>query len=145
MDLERIRAMDETDQIAARFFSPREERCLLALPAAQRMEAFFNCWTRKEAYLKAIGVGLDDCLKQIEVSLVPGEAAELFGVPNDSEQWLLRSLRPAAEFVGALVIRQDDWRVNCWKWDGRHDATGHARRTTPFRIREGNGQYPNNE
>src|SRR6185436_4527974 len=79
VDLERIRAMDETEQIAARFFSPREERCLLALPAKQRMEAFFNCWTRKEAYLKAIGLGLDDRIDEIEVSLAPGEAAELLG------------------------------------------------------------------
>lgn len=117
VDLERIRAMDEAEEIASRFFSSREERCLLALPAEQRMEAFFNCWTRKEAYLKAIGLGLDDCLDQIEVSLAPGEAAQLLGVPNDSQQWLLHSLIPAAEFVGALAIQQEDARVNCWKWN----------------------------
>ena len=110
--------MGETEQIASRFFSPREVRCLLALPAEQRREAFFNCWTRKEAYLKAIGLGLDDCLDQIEVSLAPGEAAELLGVPNDSRPWLLRSLIPAAEFVGALAIQQEASRVNCWKWNG---------------------------
>ena len=82
VDVECIREMDEAEQIASRFFSPREKGCLLALPAEQRMGVFFNCWTRKEAYLKAIGLGLDDCLEQIEVSLAPGEAAELLGVPN---------------------------------------------------------------
>lgn len=118
VDLERIRAMNEAEQIAARFFSPREKKCLMALPAEQRLEAFFNCWTRKEAYLKAIGLGLDDCLEQIEVSLVPGEAAEILGVPHETQPWLLHSLIPAAEFVGALVIQQEDLRVNCWKWNG---------------------------
>ena len=118
VDVERIRAMRETGQIASRFFSPREERCLLALPAEQRTEAFFNCWTRKEAYLKAIGLGLDDCLDQIEVSLAPGAAAELLGVPDDSRQWLLHSLSPAAEFVGALAVQPEDSRVNCWNWNG---------------------------
>ena len=118
VDVERIRAMDDADQIASRFFSQREKNCLLALPAEQRTEAFFNCWTRKEAYLKAIGSGLDDCLDQIEVSLAPGEAAELLGVPDDSQPWFLHSLVPAAEFVGALAIQPEDSRVNCWKWDG---------------------------
>jgi 4'-phosphopantetheinyl transferase len=118
VDVERIRAMDDAEQIAERFFSPREKRCLLALPTEQRREAFFNCWTRKEAYLKAIGRGLDDGLDQIEVSLAPGEAAKLLGVPNDSQPWFLHSLVPAAEFVGALAVQPEDSRVNCWKWSG---------------------------
>lgn len=118
VDLERIRAVDEAEQIASRFFSPREERCLRTLPAEQRLEAFFNCWTRKEAYLKAIGSGLDDRLDEIEVSLAPGEATELFGVPGHSQEWRLHSLIPAAGFVGALAIQPEDSRVNCWKWNG---------------------------
>lgn len=118
VDVERIRAMDNAEQMAERFFSPREKLCLMALPAEQRAEAFFNCWTRKEAYLKAIGSGLNDRLNQIEVSLAPGEAADLLGVPNDSQKWLLHSLVPAAEFVGALAIQSEDLRVNCWKWNG---------------------------
>jgi 4'-phosphopantetheinyl transferase len=118
VDVERIRAMDEAEQIASRFFSPREAACLLALPAEQRMEAFFNCWTRKEAYLKAIGLGLDDRLGQIEVSLAPSEAAELLGVPDDSQQWELHTLIPASQFVGALAIQPEDSPVHCWKWTG---------------------------
>lgn len=118
VDVERIRPMDDAEQIASRFFSQREKDCLVALPAEQRREAFFNCWTRKEAYLKAIGSGLDDCLDQIEVSLAPGEVAELLGVPNGSRPWRLHSLTPAPEFVGALAIQPEDSRVNCWKWSG---------------------------
>ena len=119
VDVERVRAMDDAGRIAARFFSRREKDCLLTLPAEQRGEAFFHCWTRKEAYLKAIGSGLDDCLDQIEVSLAPGETAALLGVPNDSQSWRLHSLSPAAEFVGALAVHREDSRVNCWKWNGR--------------------------
>jgi 4'-phosphopantetheinyl transferase len=118
VDLERIRAMDDAEQIASRFFSPREERSLLALPAEQRLEAFFNCWTRKEAYLKAAGLGLSDCLDQIEVSLVPGEVAEPLRVPNDSRRWFLHSLFPPTGFVAALAVQQEALRVNTWEWNG---------------------------
>ncbi|MCL4176651.1 MAG: 4'-phosphopantetheinyl transferase superfamily protein [Verrucomicrobia bacterium] len=118
VDVERIRAMDDAEQIVSGFFSPREKCLLQALPAEQRREAFFNCWTRKEAYLKAIGSGLNDQLDQIEVSLAPGDAAELLGVPATLPPWRLHSLRPAAEFVGALAIRPEDSHVNCWQWNG---------------------------
>ncbi len=118
VDLERVRAMEEAEQIASRYFSPREKRCLLTLPADQRREAFFNCWTYKEAYLKAIGSGLDDCLDQIEVTLAPDGAAELLGVTNDSKAWRFHSLTPAAEFVGALAVQPEYSRVNCWQWNG---------------------------
>lgn len=118
VDLERVRALDEAEQIASRYFSPREAGCLLALPPEQRLEAFFNCWTRKEAYLKAIGLGLVDRLDQIEVWLAPGETTTLLSIPPDSQPWRLHSVIPAADFVGALVIHQQDSRVNCWKWNG---------------------------
>lgn len=118
VDLERVRAMDDAMSIASRFFSPREERYLLALPAEQRTEAFFNCWIRKEAYLKAIGLGLGECLDQVEVSLAPGEAAALLGAPNESQPWFLHSLIPAAGFVGALAVQREDSHVNCWQWNG---------------------------
>ena len=116
VDLERIRAVDCVERIASRFFSPREEACLLALPATQRLEAFFNCWTRKEAYLKAIGRGLDDYLPQIEVSLAPGEPAELLDTPFESGRWFLQSLTPMPGFVGALATHSADSTVNCWTW-----------------------------
>lgn len=119
VDLERIRTVDEAGQIAARFFSPREQRCLLALPGEQHQAAFFHGWTRKEAYLKALGRGLDDGLDQIEVSLSPGETAELLSVPNSLPPWFLHPLVPAAKFVGALAVPQRDARVSCWTWNRR--------------------------
>jgi 4'-phosphopantetheinyl transferase len=118
VDLERIRELDEVEQFAARFFSPDEEQRLLTLPDAQRREAFFNCWTRKEAYLKAIGTGLNNCIRQVEVSPGPGETAERLGVPDGSPRWRLHSLTPAIGFVGALVVQPEDSPVNCWHWNG---------------------------
>jgi 4'-phosphopantetheinyl transferase len=118
VDLERIRALEEAEQIASRFFSAREASCLHALPEEQRLEGFFNCWTRKEAYLKGIGRGLDDGLNLIEVSLAPGEPAELLNARYKLPQWRLHSLAPAAEFVGALAVQQTDLQLNCWRWDG---------------------------
>ena len=120
VDLERLRPVDEAAQIAARFFSSREERCLLMLPVEQRQTAFFHGWTRKEAYLKALGQGLDDALNQIEVSLTPSEASELVSGPNPLKPWFLHTLLPAEEFVGALAVPQQDSRVNCWTWKGPH-------------------------
>jgi len=118
VDLERVRAMDQKQQIVERFFSSREESHLAALPEAQRLEAFFNCWTRKEAYVKAIGLGLNNRLSQIEVSLAEFAVVEWLGVPRNSPRWFVHSLSPALDFVGALALPQQDARVNCWQWSG---------------------------
>lgn len=120
VDLERLRPMDEVAQIAARFFSSREERCLLMLPSEQRQTAFFQGWTRKEAYLKALGRGLGDDLNQIEVSLTRSAAPELVSGPNPLKPWFLHTLFPTEEFVGALALPQQDSHVNYWTWNGLH-------------------------
>src|SRR5688572_3067250 len=75
IDVEHVRFVREADQIAAKFFSPQESAMLNAIPEEQKMEAFFHCWTRKEAYLKATGEGIADALPRIEVSLTPGQPA----------------------------------------------------------------------
>ena len=77
VDLERIRDERDTDEIAERFFSRDEVRALRALAPDQRRKAFFSCWTRKEAYVKARGDGLSMPLSSFSMSLAPREAAEL--------------------------------------------------------------------
>src|SRR5262249_12645966 len=69
IDVEQIRADVEVKAIAARFFSPSEQEALGRLAEGQQVEAFFDCWTRKEAYIKAKGDGLSLPLDQFDVSL----------------------------------------------------------------------------
>jgi 4'-phosphopantetheinyl transferase len=67
VDIEAFRATADVDGIAARFFSPAERRALASLPPAQRLAASFQCWTRKEAYVKGIGAGLAFPLRTVDV------------------------------------------------------------------------------
>ena len=78
VDIEEIRPEAATLDIAARFFTARENQELRSLSGREQVEAFFNCWTRKEAYLKAIGFGLSIDPKDCEVSLLPTASPKLF-------------------------------------------------------------------
>lgn len=119
VDVERVRDDLACDEVAGRFFSRREVETLRALPASQRTEGFFNCWTRKEAYIKALGKGLSLPLDRFDVSLAPGEPAILLGVRGDEHghaRWYLRELLPGFGCVAAIAVEGDDWRLSCWRW-----------------------------
>jgi 4'-phosphopantetheinyl transferase len=119
VDLERIRPDLADEHIAEQFFSPLEIAALRALHTNIQKEAFFNCWTRKEAYIKAKGKGLSLPLNQFEVSLVPGEPAALFstnGDPQEAFRWSLQELVPGSNFVAALAVEGHDWQLKCWQW-----------------------------
>ena len=120
VDVESIRPDVATQEIAERFFSPREVAELQSLPAAMRAEAFFLCWTRKEAYVKALGEGLQIPLKIFHVGLTPSAPERLESA--DSDRWLLRSLRPAIGFVGAIVAEGKHWELRCWDWTPENNA-----------------------
>jgi len=121
IDLEHLRSGVDIDCIAARFFSPGEVRALRALPVAVRHEAFFRCWTRKEAYIKARGEGLSLPLDQFEVTLTPGQPAALLstaGDPPEASRWSLQDLTPTPGYVAALAVEGSDWRLACWQYLG---------------------------
>jgi 4'-phosphopantetheinyl transferase len=101
IDTEKIRPGFAGEGIAERYFSPAEQRDLAELPKELRDTAFFLCWTRKEAYIKAHGDGLQIPLDSFDVSLKPDEPARLRSV--DSERWNMRSFAPAPEFVAAII------------------------------------------
>jgi len=101
IDAEKIRAEFATEEIAERYFSLVEQRELRALPMELRTEAFFLCWTRKEAYAKAHGDGLQIALDSFDVSLTPGKPETLRS--NDSERWSLRSFTPAPGYAAAVL------------------------------------------
>ncbi|MCS6806443.1 MAG: 4'-phosphopantetheinyl transferase superfamily protein [Acidobacteriota bacterium] len=119
IDVEWLRADLACDDIAKRFFSPAEQAALRALPAAQRLQGFFNCWTRKEAYIKAIGTGLSMPLDQFDVSLAPGEPARLLAVrsqPSQMQRWSLEALDLGPDFAAAVAVEGHGWQLRCWQW-----------------------------
>ena len=121
VDLERIRPELADAQLAEHFFSLREVAMLRALPTSLRQEAFFHCWTRKEAYIKAKGEGLSCPLGRFDVSLAPGEPAALLSTlddPQEASRWSLRELFPGSDYVAAVAVEGHGWRLQCWQWPG---------------------------
>ena len=100
IDVEHIKEDFETEGIAERFFSALEVEKLNALAEEEKPAAFFRCWTRKEAYIKAIGSGLSHPLDSFDVTLAPGEAAAI----SRAEGWSLFDLDVAPGYAGALAI-----------------------------------------
>jgi 4'-phosphopantetheinyl transferase len=119
VDVERIKKHFGSLEIAERFFSPREFARLSSLSEHHQLESFFNCWTRKEAYIKARGMGLSLSLQEFDVSLAPGEPAALLWVKNDPDElsrWTMRAFIPASGYVAGLAVEGEDWRLKCWQW-----------------------------
>lgn len=118
VDVEQVRSDFEVDAIARRFFSPHEQEQLAAAPQDERFAAFFRCWTRKEAYIKATGDGLSLPLHQFDVSILPGHSDALIATrPDESEAatWLLREVPAGDGYVAALCVRGRDWTLQHWK------------------------------
>jgi 4'-phosphopantetheinyl transferase len=116
--VEAIRPDFATDEVARRFFAPAEVAALEALPPGERVEAFFACWTRKEAYIKARGTGIALGLDRFEVSLAPNGPAALLVTrdePAAAERWRLVALAPGEGYAGALVT-DGPARVDRWQW-----------------------------
>ena len=93
---------------AERFFAPAERRRLASLKPADYCEGFFNCWTRKEAYLKALGCGLSRPLDSFEVSLAPAEPAQLLA---GCEGWSVAAFAPLPLYHAAVVAPGSDWQL----------------------------------
>jgi len=109
VDVEWVTPLDDMDDLVAINFSRSERETFAALPSAAREPAFFACWTRKEAFVKAIGEGLSHPLDAFDVSLAPGEAPALLRLgraPNEAVRWSLCALEPAPGCAGALAVEQ---------------------------------------
>ncbi|MBA3915977.1 MAG: 4'-phosphopantetheinyl transferase superfamily protein, partial [Acidobacteriales bacterium] len=106
VDIERVRSDFDVVQIAERFFSPAEHAALRKVPLPGKAEAFFRCWTRKEAFIKALGEGLSHPLHQFDVGLDGTEPIPLSTRPDPQEarRWSLWSLPAAAGYVAAVAV-----------------------------------------
>ena len=129
VDLERIQAMPDAESIARRFFSPSEVADLLSLGGEARNDAFFRCWTRKEAYVKATGEGLALALDTFGVTLLPG-APPALNVPGDPRAWSLFEASPRAGYAAALVAEGAPAAIHAWAFaDADHCADYFGRDT----------------
>lgn len=119
VDLEVMRESVPCEELAASFFSQREVATLMALPVGDRRRAFFECWTRKEAYIKARGEGLSLPLDSFDVSLAPGEPAALLATREESRAaagWTLLELMVGPGYVAAITVEGSGWRLRGWSW-----------------------------
>jgi 4'-phosphopantetheinyl transferase len=123
VDVEWVRPLVDLEAIARRFFAPRENLALNRVAPAERVQAFFNCWTRKEAFVKASGEGLTRALDSFEVSLTPGEPARLLHCADVAERdaMTLRAFVPAPGYVGAIAATGCDWTLRCYEWQREPD------------------------
>jgi 4'-phosphopantetheinyl transferase len=118
VDVEHVREPRDFEALARQFFARSEVEQLRSLPEDQRREAFFHCWTRKEAVLKAVGTGLAFPLDKVVVTLAPGDPARLVAYDDDpagATQWWLAGLAPRSGYVGALAARGSPLEVQCWR------------------------------
>ncbi|MBN2499156.1 MAG: 4'-phosphopantetheinyl transferase superfamily protein [Anaerolineales bacterium] len=112
VDIEYHKRHADYEKIAQRFFSPAEVIAFLDLPQDQRLQGFYNCWTRKEAFIKAIGQGLSYPLKDFDITLKPGEQPKVLCVKGgDVNAWKLAAFTPAEDFTAAVAATGGDWTL----------------------------------
>jgi 4'-phosphopantetheinyl transferase len=120
VDLEHVRSEFAGDDIARRFFSSDEVARLTELSPNVRHEAFFNCWTRKEAFIKAKGIGLSLPLDQFDVNMAPGEPATLLRTrwdENEAGRWSLKAIDMGPGYVAAVALASRDWQLTFFEVD----------------------------
>ncbi len=110
VDIEKVRVLQDADDVANNFFSVNENVAYNNLAPHDKPQGFFNCWTRKEAFIKAIGEGLSHPLDHFDVSLVPGEPTRFLRIgstPGASCAWDIYSFEPLPGYVGAVVTQKN--------------------------------------
>jgi 4'-phosphopantetheinyl transferase len=124
VDVELVRRDFDIAAIAGRFFSVLEQQQLAAFADQKdekkdekKFDAFFRCWTRKEAYIKATGEGLSLPLRQFDVSIVEDDHLALRSTrpdPAEAALWSLRDIPAGSGYVAALCVRGHDWQLKHW-------------------------------
>jgi len=127
VDLEVVRDDRDGQSIVEHRFSPIERGYYRDLPVAERASGFHRLWTLKEAYLKAVGTGLNRSLASFDVMPGPGSRATVSSEreqPDERGEWSVLSLYPAAGHLGALAVEGTDWRLRRFQWRCLCPGTG---------------------
>lgn len=121
VDIEGMSRKVDTSGIAERFFSETETGELFALNDDQQRHGFFNLWTRKEAWLKATGIGISEGLNKVEFNCRPGDPAQLLrinGEEKQAETWhIITFSTPAEEFIGSVAIEAEPSQIQFFAYD----------------------------
>ena len=118
VDIETPRPIDDLLGLAEAHFSRAEIAALRRIDPPQQLHAFFNCWTRKEAYIKATGKGLSARLDNFSVSLSPGEPARLLSCadnPTHTETYSIHELTSVPGHVGAIAAKGQLRKLSYWR------------------------------
>jgi 4'-phosphopantetheinyl transferase len=129
VDLEPLHRAVDRDAVARRFFSAPENEVYDTIPEDERDAAFFTCWTRKEAYIKAVGDGLTMPLDCFDVTLRPGEPARLLatrGDPSQAARWTMRELDAGPGWLAALVVEGAGCDLRLFDWDPARPPIAHG-------------------
>ena len=115
VDVEHVRHFPDIEQMSTRYHTEKENAVFKPLPTSQKVRAFFQSWTRKEAYLKGIGTGLAQPPERIDASMAPGESPPTINTQEDAVEtsgWSMASFTPDPDYVAALAIEGHDWRFH---------------------------------
>jgi 4'-phosphopantetheinyl transferase len=126
VDIEFMRSDFVTDEVATHFFSPAEVEEFRSVPPTQRTRAFFNVWTRKEAYIKARGEGLYCPLDQFDVSVAPNRPAMLMESrvdADDAQRWIFNDIHAGDRYAATVAVEKSFSRLVLWDFaEGGEDA-----------------------
>ena len=103
----------------ASHFSDYENDVFNSLDDTQKQNAFFDCWTRKEAYIKATGEGLSASMRAFDVTLAPDEPPRILRIDGSADEvslWSLEALEPAPDHIAALAVRQCHCNIEYYDW-----------------------------
>ena len=131
VDIERILPSENMELIAQRYFCAAEYRDFVAVPEGVRAKAFFDCWTRKEAFVKAVGQGLSYPLDRFQVTVQPGQAAALVSVDGragSETEWSLYDVAPSEEYAAALALEKRTCSVRTWKFRTARECAAYFKR-----------------
>ena len=120
VDLEYLREMSDLIKIARRFFSHREYKLLVEESEEARLKLFFQLWTAKEAYLKAIGTGITDSLGDVDIDIDEVFSPRLLAIKGDevaAAKWSLYSCVPAPDYIASVAIKTTSLtKIDFWHW-----------------------------
>ena len=120
IDIELVNHEFPIESVAERVFSKVEVAAFRSLPRDMQRTAFFKCWTRKEAFIKALGDGLSCPLSDFDVSLVPGQPAKLLyirGASEEASRWYMEDIESVAGYAAAIVFSGSQCRMHVSQWD----------------------------